>query len=240
MKTAAVILILFSIINIGKAQKKTITFPSKDGLEITADLYEKDKNATVILLCHQAGYSRGEYLEIAPKLNALGFTCMAIDQRSGNAVNNIVNQTAKKAKKQHLKNSYLASEPDIIAAIAFLSKKYNQKIILWGSSYSAALSLKIGKENENVKAVLSFSPGEYLKGVNLNKTISKLEKPVFVTSSQKEGAAVKKVLSGVATQFKTQFVPKVSGFHGSKALWKTKKGNESYWKEVKKFLKKVK
>ena len=66
---------------------KTIEFPSMDNLQITADVYlTENKDAPFILLFHQAGWSRGAYREIGPQLNALGFNCMSIDQRSGNIV----------------------------------------------------------------------------------------------------------------------------------------------------------
>ena len=53
------------------AAHQKITFPSADGLVITADLYLQNRNKEVpfVVLFHQAGWSRGEYLEIAPKLN---------------------------------------------------------------------------------------------------------------------------------------------------------------------------
>src|SRR5262245_54570689 len=69
-----------------RAQHK-ITFPSKDGLPVTADLYHVNDSLPVILLCHQARFSRGEYREAAVKLNKFGFNCLAIDQRSGQEVN---------------------------------------------------------------------------------------------------------------------------------------------------------
>lgn len=57
------------------AAKEMLTFPSKDGLQITAGAYigETEKNLSLIVLFHQAGWSRGEYLGIASKLNKLGF-----------------------------------------------------------------------------------------------------------------------------------------------------------------------
>jgi hypothetical protein len=49
---------------------QTITFQAADGLTATGDLYlTGDKAAPFILLFHQADYSRGEYRQIAPKLN---------------------------------------------------------------------------------------------------------------------------------------------------------------------------
>lgn len=71
-------------------EAKTITFPSKDGLTLTADLYiMHDKSAPFIVLFHQARWSRGEYEEIAPRLNMMGFNCMAVDLRSGGQVNGV-------------------------------------------------------------------------------------------------------------------------------------------------------
>ena len=71
------------------ALKDTIRFPSEDGLMVTADLYieKNEKDAPFIILYHQAGWSRGEYAQIAPRLNALGFNCLAVDLRSGGKVN---------------------------------------------------------------------------------------------------------------------------------------------------------
>jgi len=56
-----------------ESEFKQIEIDSLDGLKITADLYMKssDKAQPFIVLCHQAGWSRGEYREIAPKLNAI-------------------------------------------------------------------------------------------------------------------------------------------------------------------------
>src|SRR5687768_9393059 len=78
---------------------ETITFPSKDGITITGDMYMINDTMPYMLLCHQAGYSRGEYKETAKRFNKLGFNCLAIDQRSGNEVNGVKNMTAEAAKK---------------------------------------------------------------------------------------------------------------------------------------------
>ena len=101
---------------------ETITFSSKDGLKVTADLYQTHPDtAPFILLFHQAGWSRGEYLEIAPKLNKLGFNCLAVDQRSGNKVNNVPNETFRKAQQEMKPTQYLTAIPDMEAAISCFS-----------------------------------------------------------------------------------------------------------------------
>ena len=53
-------------------REKKFLFLSLDSLEITADLYKIENNkAPYIILFHQANFSRGSYLDIAPKLNKL-------------------------------------------------------------------------------------------------------------------------------------------------------------------------
>src|SRR5437667_8940636 len=97
--------------------QQTITFPSKDELTITADLYEIDSTSPLILLCHQAGYSRGEYIETAKRLNKFGFNCLAIDQRSGKECNAVRNETARAAVLAGKPGNYPDAEQDIVAAI---------------------------------------------------------------------------------------------------------------------------
>ncbi len=216
---------------------EAVTFPSKDGLEISADIYEVDKDAPIIVLCHQAGYSRGEYREIAPKLNKMGFTCIAIDQRSGNAVNGITNETAARASAKKLGQTYEDAEQDIIAAVNYAYDKHKKPVLLWGSSYSSSLVLKVAKDNDKVVKVISFSPGEYFRGFSLLEKIKGLDKPAFLTSSKNEANGVKTLFNAIATDNKTQFIPTGNGEHGSKALWESKKDHKEYWKAITQFLK---
>jgi dienelactone hydrolase len=107
---------------------ETITFKSADDLLITADRYTPHTlNTTpLIVLFHQAGSSRGEYNEIAPRLNKLGFNCIAVDLRSGEYSRGKDNETAIRAGKAGLVTSYADALPDIIAALDYANKQYNQ------------------------------------------------------------------------------------------------------------------
>lgn len=234
--------ITLSLKNLSAQTKQTVTFQSEDDIKITADLYMTDnKNAPFILLFHQAMFSRGEYLEIAPKLNAMGFNCLAVDQRSGSAVNNVSNQTHKYAKSKKMNTKYPDAFPDLQASFNYIKKTYNsEKIIVWGSSYSASLVLILAAKNKDIKGVLSFSPGEYFKFEN--KTIQEWTKdvksPIFITSSHNEGNECKKIFNNAENSQSRQYIPEQKGFHGSKALWENKKGFELYWKQVNFFLEK--
>ena len=111
-----------------KTQPEKITFPSLDSLPITANLYYNDSSAPVILLCHQARYNKFEYTRIAETLIEKGFNCIAIDQRSGGPLVEENNETMLKAKALGKPIDYLDAEQDILAAIDYVSNKYNKKI----------------------------------------------------------------------------------------------------------------
>lgn len=216
---------------------ETITFPSLDGVTITADVYKVDDEPITILLCHQAGYSRAEYKTTASKLNALGYSVMAIDQRSGQEVNGVMNETAKLAKAQELPTNYIDAKQDIEAALNFVYKNNgNKPIVIVGSSYSATLALLIANENEKVKAVAAFSPGEYFPGMRIQDRIQSLKKPIFVTSSKEEVAAVSLLVKQVSVNNLTHYIPPEQGIHGSRALWESTVGYLGYWKAFKAFL----
>lgn len=217
---------------------KTIIY-SKDSLPISADIYEVNEKKPTMLLCHQAGYSRGEYKETALELCELGFSSMAIDQRSGKEINGVVNETALKAISKNLPNEYLDAKQDIEAAIDYLYElNGHQQIILVGSSYSATLALLIGNKSDKVKAIAAFSPGEYFKGMNIKESIKNITKPTFVTSSKKETAALEELVILMNKNVLTHYKPTFEGIHGSKALWKSTEGNEDYWLVFKTFLQK--
>jgi dienelactone hydrolase len=219
---------------------KTFIMPSPDGLTITADLYEADSTAPVILLCHQAGYSRGEYIETAKRLKKFGFTCLAIDQRSGKECNAVRNETARAAELGHFPRGYMDAMHDITAGIDYLYTNYHRRVIVLGSSYSASLALLEAKENPQVAAVAVFSPGEYFGEKDfISKKIAGLDKPVYATSALSESADVTELLKDVTSQLKVQFIPSAEGNHGSKVLWTSNSNNQEYWITLMAFLSKV-
>ena len=105
--------ILFSS-QIQAKEKDPITFEAKDGLITTADLYAPHPNeAPFVILFHQAHWSRGEYIEIAPELNRMGFNCMVVDLRSGGKINKIVNLTNQRATKLGKRTDYVDALQDM-------------------------------------------------------------------------------------------------------------------------------
>lgn len=223
---------------------ETIDLTAEDGVTVKADLYKIDNaDAPFVVLCHQAGYSRGEYREIAPKLNKMGFNCIAIDQRSGKEVNGVKNETTLSAKKLDKKAAYVNAVPDIEAAINYVKNDLKAKrIIYWGSSYSSALAFYMGAEHsDKIDAILSFAPGEYFKlnKKSVSEYAAMVKCPVFITSAKNEHEKWEGIYEKI-TSDKTFFLPETAGFHGSKALWEKNAGHEAYWEAVTAFLNKVK
>jgi len=245
MRNTVLILFVFLILQLN-AQKK-ITFKAPDDLTITADLYVTNpKNAPFIVLFHQAGWSRGEYNEIAPKLNKLGYNCMAIDQRSGGAINGVINETHQLALKQKKGTTYVDAEQDMNAAIDYVKTNYpnTAKLIIWGSSYAAALVLKIGGERKDIDAILAFSPGEYFEKLGKSNHYildgaKNIKVPVFICSAKSEKASWQKIFDAIPSKNKKSFLPKTKGNHGSRALWKKFTDHDDYWNAVRSFLRTI-
>jgi pimeloyl-ACP methyl ester carboxylesterase len=224
--------------------QKTINFETDDSVTVTADLYLlHDKDAPFILFFHQAGWSRGEYIEIAPWVNNLGFNAMAVDQRSGGEVNNIKNRTKKDAANKGKSTKYLDALHDMMAAVYYGRAHFpDAKLIIWGSSYSSALVLKIAGEHPYlISGVLAFSPAEYFVRFGkpddyITQSAKKIQLPVFISSARNEADRWMPIFESIPSKFKTGFIPEGKGNHGSRALWKEKSDHEEYRKAVKEFL----
>ncbi|RRO21925.1 alpha/beta fold hydrolase [Flavobacteriaceae bacterium 14752] len=223
---------------------KSLSFPSIDGLKISARLYQAQSDAQPILLCHQARFNKQEYADIAPRLREMGYTSLAIDQRSGGDFASEANQTYNRAQAKGLSTDYVDAQQDIEAALDYLYQKTKQPVILWGSSYSSALVFFVAKKYpEKVKAVISFSPDNYFgdQRENLNTVFNELKQAFWVTSSKEESKRLSQLIDkNQLDNNQTQFIPKQEGHHGSRALWVNQIHNEEYWESLKAFLDHIK
>lgn len=221
-----------------------VKFQAADGVEVVADLHlSHPKTAPMIVLFHQAGWSRGEYLEIAPTLNQLGYNCLAVDLRSGNLVNGVRNETKKSATSKMKQTRYVDAYVDMEAAIKYASNQTTGKLIIWGSSYSSSLVLKYAGDNpDSIEAVLSFSPGEYFKSQGkpsdwISQSAANITCPVFITSAKNERKSWQNIYDAIKVEGKQFYLPIKSGNHGSRALWVKYDDHKGYWEAVIAFLK---
>lgn len=230
--------------NATASSAQAVTLTAKDGVKVFGDYYPAAKPKALILLFHQAGSSAAEYATIAPKLNDMGYSALAIDQRSGGDMFG-PNKTAQAAGSVPAgPRGYLAAQQDLQAALDWGEMK-KLPIVVWGSSYSSALVFLLAADNPGkAEALLAFSPGEYLGGDHVvQDAAAKLRIPVFVTSaSPSDNAdAAKAIFDAVpANPASTRYMPQ-HGVHGSSTLITAREpaGAAANWAAVSGFLKRV-
>lgn len=221
--------------------KKTVTFTSSDLLLITADEYISEEENPYILLFHQQQSSRGEYTTIARKLCNMDYNCLAVDIRNGGSDNSVSNETFKRCKESRCPISVSDIEKDILASIDYAFAKSNKPVVLFGSGANASLCLKIAKENDNVRAVVALSPGEYfLPNISIRDTITDLRKPVFVSSSLADTPYVEEIVSGVSEEYLQVFEPEMGeGARGTLSLSEENENASEYWLALLLFFKEL-
>ena len=213
-----------------------IEFPSEDGLIVTAELYEApQKSEVAIVLFHQAGSSRGEYRDIAPRLNKLGYVALAVDQRSGGDFRGVKNETAARTNSGR---DFPSALPDMRAAINYAKEKLGaKKVVIWGSSYSASLSLVLaGRKDAPIDGVLSFSPGEYFGGaISVKKEAKSIDVPTFIASARSEVGSWQSIFKAIPeSDGNVAYKPKGKGRHGSSTLLSS--DSDEYWVAIELFL----
>jgi dienelactone hydrolase len=225
------------------AQRK-VTFTASDHLTVTADLYRLNKNDPYIILLHRENSSRGEYRDIAPKLQKLGFNCLAVDLRYGKECNFVRNETVMQAQQKNAATSMLDCEKDIAAAIDYIVKTaVNKRCILLGSSFSASLAMKAANHHRDVTAAIAFSPGEYFGStVSVKDWFADYDRFLFVATTQHEYPFVTDLLQNIPSSARlTRFQPSSeSSVQGAPVLWNEEASSDEYWMSLMLFLNKVK
>ncbi|TJY36435.1 alpha/beta hydrolase family protein [Pontimicrobium aquaticum] len=231
---------------IGKSETTEISFYTKDSLKIYGDLFEISKTAPTILLFHQGGAnSRGEYQNIIPILKEEGFNVLTIDQRRGGQRFGSYNRTVAEIPKNTY--DYCDAYLDLEAALEFVkTSHFTGKKIVWGSSYSATLCIKLASKNTDaIDGVLAFSPasGEPMEGCRPEEILKTLKTPLLLLrpSIEAEIESVKTQLA-LAKEYNHETYVTKNGVHGSSMLVEDRVGSsiDENWEVVKTFLNKYK
>lgn len=219
-----------------------VNFYTSDSIQVFGDFYKVGKEATTIILFHQArSNARGEYEHIANRLHKKGYNVLAIDQRSGGQLYGSYNRTVAKfsSKNYTYCNAYL----DLEGALKFLNESgLDNKVIVWGSSYSAALVVKLATNHpDEINGVLAFSPasGEPMEGCSPNELFSEIKTPLMILrpAQEAEYESVKNQLElAKANGIKTYIA--IGGVHGSSMLVesRTKANTDQTWAAVYGFI----
>lgn len=221
-------------------EPEQIELTTSDGMVVPGTYRRAVDPRALILLFHQRGSSRSEFSEIAPRLVANGYSSLAIDQRGGGDKWTVPNLPAQQWGEN---DSHWDAMPDLEAAFAWATEQ-GLPIILWGSSYTAALVFPLAAAHaEAVRAVLAFSPGEYLADRAVTKAAAKIAMPVIISSATEltEVGHAQPVFDAVGSADKEYFLPKSESVHGSLALIRSEnpEGHEEMWAAVLAFLRRV-
>lgn len=224
-------------------QANEITFKTLDGITIYGDLYlsDKGKSAPIILLFHQGGgNARAEYQTIIPRLLEKSYNLMAIDQRQGGSYLGGTNRTVNELDEEY---TYCDAYPDLEAALQEAGRRgFSGEKIIWGSSYSAALVIRMAVEHKKELAgVLAFSPasGEPMQGCRPDDYFKEVSLPLLVLRPQSEMER-----EGAQKQFQLikdnnhQTYIAHNGVHGSSMLnpARVEGSVEQHWEAVLSFL----
>lgn len=204
-----------------------IHFYTSDSLLVFADLYEIDSQAPIILLFHQGGSNvRGEYQEhIIPMLTDEGYNILATDQRLGGQVYGQYNRTVAMIPNNDF--TYCDAYQDMEAALNWvLDSEYEGAKILWGSSYSASLAIRLSHQyKDQVSGILAFSPasGGPMADCRPDSFFSILDIPLLLLRPRQEAEieSVKAQLELALANDHEVYIAE-NGTHGSSMLVKNR------------------
>ncbi len=228
---------------------KEISFYTPDSIKIFGDLYELDKKGKTILLFHQGGSNaRGEYAPIIPILIEKGYNILAIDQRVGGQYYGNYNRTLANIPTNVFGDGYGYCDAynNLESALNFIiDSGFSGDKIIWGSSYSASLSIQLANNRQSdINGVLAFSPasGGSMKDCLPDKYFETLKRPLIILRPPNEMENENSKLQfDLAHKYNHQtYVPK-NGVHGSSMLVEERVGREveDTWTVVLSFLKNI-
>jgi len=216
-----------------------VSFVTADRGTVYADFYghAARRSRLLVLMFHQAGSNAAEYAPIAPRILGFGFDCLAVDTRSG-GFKFLRNNRTVMARGGSAGFDEVYADMEAALRWATQNKGYDG-VVAWGSSYTAALVFRLAAEHREVRAVISFSPGEHLgEGEPVRAYASRVTVPIFVTSAPgvEVGEAARIVDSAVSAHV-SQFVPS-AGVHGSSALRDdvNPQSSADYWRSLEAFV----
>jgi pimeloyl-ACP methyl ester carboxylesterase len=211
------------------APKTSISTQTADNITINGEQWfgNLGPNTPLILLFHQAGSNgRGEYGPLQGWLNGAGYRAIAWDQRSGGGRFGSQNRTKAELPAKTPKG-YCDAYADLEAALAYVKQEnLADEVIIWGSSYSAALVFHLAADHpDQVSAVVSASTatGKALSECRAKKWVAEIKDPVLAlrpgSEMARQGAKEQRQLF---EHYGVDYIVADEGVHGSSMLVDTR------------------
>ncbi len=198
---------------------------TRDGVRVYGDHFStsapaSDRRGTIVLF-HQGGANaRGEYGPVIPKLLSAGFDIVASDQRRGGQLYGSWNRTVAEYTPT---DSYCSAALDVDAVLGHVAAQdVPSPVILWGSSYSAALVVGAAARHPDLAmGVLAFSPasGDPMEGCQAADAFDQITVPLIVFRPEREAGieSVQAQMEAATSAGHAVFVAR-PGTHGSSML----------------------
>lgn len=168
-----------------------IFFNTSDGVKIVGNWFILSGADTAVLLLHMRPADKDSWNEFAARLNAAGFSALAIDLRGHGES---VEQNGKKIDYRDFPGeSHAACRKDVDAAMDFLKNNGAKNIYVVGGSIGANLVIDIMARYDEIKKGAALSPGlEYL-GVSAEDAVLKIKNDLFLVASADDDYSYKSV-----------------------------------------------
>lgn len=190
MRPLAILLAVFSLSHIAAAQK-TVSFPTKDGGVVFADLYGTGTRG--VLLAHGGQFNKESWAKQAQALVKAGFQVLAIDFRGY-------------GKSHGPGDSDPADAPlhlDVLAAVRYLRKNGVKSVSIVGGSMGGSAA---------GDASIASQPGEIdrlvLLGAAPNEPAEKLKSPILYIVARDDASDDGLRLPGIRAQYEKSPQPK--------------------------------
>jgi len=181
-----------------KSAQKTVpvSFLTPDGFQLKGDFFPATPAAPVVLLLHQLGMNRSEFIGLAKALQASGINALAYDARGHGE--SVLKDGKKVTYETFTDKDFENTTVDMDTAIRFLrdTKKISAKspIGIVGASIQSSTGLIYASEHPDVRAVVLLSPGLDYHGIDTKGPMALYgNRPVFIAASINDSASYKAV-----------------------------------------------
>ena len=170
----------------GATAGRPVTFPSSDGVLLSAMLYEAgSRPGPGIVLVHMLGRSKDEWVAIAERLQDSGLTTLAVDLRGhGQSAGN--------------GSDLPAMVGDVRAALTWLSTRPSVQpsaLAVVGASLGANLAALAAADDPQVRIVAMVSPSLDYRGVRLDAAVMRklANRAVWMAASAEDPYALRSI-----------------------------------------------
>ncbi|GEM_PF-1595530 len=155
-------------------------FLTQDNKKIVYSFYENKNAKFAVILLHMLDRNRHEWDKFAKLLQTAGYSALSIDLRGHG------NSTKEWRWRAFSERDFRAMTLDLNAAKEFLKTKNFEQFVIIGASIGANTALNYGVIEPAVKAIVLISPGLDHRGIKIEESILKNNKPTLLIASEED------------------------------------------------------